>query len=117
MLFRVAVGIFKRAEADILRCQGFDELMEQAKLWPRTQVEHNELLKASFKGLPPMRRRDLLRDRNAALIAVEREDQELKLRREKVAAERRVAAAAATGAPSSERSGCDNQVEEKAKPG
>merc|ERR1719191_1834218 len=48
VLFRVAVGVFKRAEADILRCKGFDQLMEQAKMWPRKQFEHNELLKASF---------------------------------------------------------------------
>lgn len=94
VLFRIAVGVFKRAEADILHCRGFEEIMEQAKTWSRRQVEHNELLKASFLGMPPMRRRDLLRDRANALEAIEYEDEELRRRRDEAAAKRAVAAQA-----------------------
>jgi len=90
VFFRIAVGIFKRAEADILRCD-FDQLMERGKLWARRQVEHNELLKASFGGMPPMRRRDLIRDRRAALTAIELEDRE---RRERIAAKHKSDASA-----------------------
>lgn len=98
VLFRVAVGIFKRSEASILRCADFDDIMEQAKLWPRDQIDHNELIKASFRGFPPMRRHDLLRNRENALRALEQEDQDLRRRQQanreaaaRAAAERREA--------------------------
>lgn len=39
-------------------------------------MEHNELLKASFQGLPFLRRRALVSARDAALCRIEREDAE-----------------------------------------
>mmetsp|Transcript_65384 Transcript_65384/g.120538 ORF Transcript_65384/g.120538 Transcript_65384/m.120538 type:complete len:472 (+) Transcript_65384:3-1418(+) len=107
VLFRVAVGIFKRSEASILRCADFDEIMEQAKNWPRDQIDHNELIKASFRGFPAMRRHDLIADRENALQALEQEDQELRRRQQanreaaaRAAAERREAAQRAASASS-----------------
>mmetsp|Transcript_12252 Transcript_12252/g.27010 ORF Transcript_12252/g.27010 Transcript_12252/m.27010 type:complete len:421 (-) Transcript_12252:389-1651(-) len=94
VLFRVAVGVFKRVENDILKCPDFDDLMEQAKDWPRGMVQHNELLKASFKGIPGLKRKDLLKARDDALCAVEREDEE----QQKRLAEHRQAKAAAAAA-------------------
>jgi len=76
VLFRVSVGIFKRVEAEILGCPGFDQIMEKAKLWPRRQVEHNELLKVSFQSVQPLRRRDLVQARDNALFLVECEDRD-----------------------------------------
>lgn len=97
VMFRVAVGIFKRTEDEILRCDGFEQLMQQAKEWPRRQIEHNELLKASFRGRPPMRRRDLIKDRDDALGCIAREDAEQKKRAQanrEAAVARRLAAKA-----------------------
>lgn len=91
VFFRVAVGIFKRAEAEILQCATFDTLMLNSKEWSRKQVEHNELLKASFHDLnvhfydfafTPLRRRDLSRARDVSLTRVAREDAERHRRRE-----------------------------------
>lgn len=76
VFFRIAIGIFKRVEQEIMKCQSFDVVMERAKGWPRSMVEHNELLKASFDGLPSFRRQALLRARNEALSKIEREDLE-----------------------------------------
>lgn len=87
VLFRVALGVFKRVEADVLQCAGFDDIMERAKQWPRRMVEHNELLKASFHGLASFRRRDLLQARDQALGRIEAEDEENR-RRHKVVRER-----------------------------
>jgi len=84
VLFRVAVGIFKLVEADILKCTNFEDVMEQAKDWPRRMVNHNELLKTSFKGVPGLRRQDLLQVRDDALCHVEREDEEQKRRHQNV---------------------------------
>mmetsp|Transcript_26367 Transcript_26367/g.81027 ORF Transcript_26367/g.81027 Transcript_26367/m.81027 type:complete len:468 (-) Transcript_26367:241-1644(-) len=83
VLFRISLGIFKRAEAEALRCTSFDDIMLNAKHWPRRMVEHNELLKASFNGVPGLRRRDLLQARAAALTQVEAEDEERRRRVQK----------------------------------
>jgi len=74
VLFRVALGVFKRAEAEVLQCATFDNIMEKAKSWPRSMLEHNELLKTSFRGVRTLRRRDLVRARDDALCSIERED-------------------------------------------
>lgn len=50
VIFRVSMGIFKQIEQQVMACQSFDVLMEQAKAWPRCMVQHNELLKSSFQG-------------------------------------------------------------------
>jgi len=73
--FPDSVGLFKRVENQLLQCDGFDEIMENAKNWPRCMVEHNELLKAGFQGVPVLRRRDLLQSRDVALQAVTAEDE------------------------------------------
>lgn len=92
ILFRVALGVFKLVESEIVSCTSFEDIMERAKDWPRCMVNHNELLKASFKGVPGLRRKDLLRTRDTALCRVEREDVEKQRRvkeaREKLARER-----------------------------
>jgi len=75
VLFRVTIGLFKCVEAKILQCPNFEAIMERAKLWPGGMVEHNELLKASFAGIPQLRRRDLGLARDRAVCAVEDEDQ------------------------------------------
>jgi len=80
VLFRVAIGVFKLVEPEILRCTSFEDVMEQAKAWPRHMVKHNELLKASFNGVPGFRRTDLLQVRDDALCRVEREDEEQRRR-------------------------------------
>lgn len=84
VLFRVAVGILKMVEPEILKCDCFEDIMEQSRDWPRLMVKHNELLKASFNGVPGLSRRDLLRTRDAALCTVEREDEERRRRRAEV---------------------------------
>mmetsp|Transcript_33368 Transcript_33368/g.92117 ORF Transcript_33368/g.92117 Transcript_33368/m.92117 type:complete len:393 (-) Transcript_33368:110-1288(-) len=76
VLFRVALGVFKRAESNILECSCFDDVMERAKRWPWFMVEHNELLKASFAGVPALRRRDLIREREAAMHRIADEDEQ-----------------------------------------
>jgi len=88
VLFRIAVGVFRRAEVEVLRCGGFDGIMVNSKLWPRSMIEHNELLKASFQGLRMFRRRDLLQARAAALQHIEAEDLERHRRVEEKAAAR-----------------------------
>lgn len=93
VLFRVAVGVFKVVEPEILRCGSFDDVMERAKDWPRRMVAHNELLKASFAGIPGLRRQDLVRAREGALCAIEREDAAGRRRREEVLAARQAGAA------------------------
>eukprot|EP00929_Paragymnodinium_shiwhaense_P002621 TRINITY_DN102923_c0_g1_i1.p1 TRINITY_DN102923_c0_g1~~TRINITY_DN102923_c0_g1_i1.p1 ORF type:complete len:488 (+),score=138.17 TRINITY_DN102923_c0_g1_i1:45-1466(+) len=113
ILFRVAIGVFKRAQEKVLRCGAFEVVMENAKSWPASMVQHNELMKASFLGYPPLRRQDLIAYRDEELLTIEQEDevhrQRLeanRLRNEKAAAERKAkkaaeeaaAAAAATGA-------------------
>lgn len=81
VLFRVALGVFKRAEPEVLQCNSFDAIMERAKSWPRRMVEHNELLRASFRGMPRLRRRDLQQARDIAMCKIEREDAERQQRR------------------------------------
>lgn len=76
VLFRVSIGVFKCVEQDVLKCGSFDAVMERAKSWPRFMVEHNQLLKASFGGLHTLRRQDLLKARDEALVIVEKEDME-----------------------------------------
>mmetsp|Transcript_11988 Transcript_11988/g.21971 ORF Transcript_11988/g.21971 Transcript_11988/m.21971 type:complete len:395 (+) Transcript_11988:42-1226(+) len=86
ILFRVAVAIFKRVEADVLSCSGdFDALMQQGKGWAKKQVEHNELLKTAF-NLEPFRRADLLLLRFSSLQRVKLEDD---ARRPQLAAKQR----------------------------
>jgi len=100
VLFRVAMGVFKKVENEVLECGSFDGVMEKAKRWPRTMVEHNELLKISFGGYSPFRRRDLLKARDEALVRIEREDEqhrrEAQARRE---ANNKARAAASSTAP------------------
>merc|ERR1711974_233169 len=72
VLFRVSVGVFKRAEPEVMQCDCFETLMERSKMWPANLVEHNELIKASFVGIPRLRRRDLLRARDVAMVASNR---------------------------------------------
>mmetsp|Transcript_76040 Transcript_76040/g.180983 ORF Transcript_76040/g.180983 Transcript_76040/m.180983 type:complete len:382 (-) Transcript_76040:104-1249(-) len=80
VLFRVAVAIFKRAEADVVKCGGdFEILMQQGKQWAHQQVEHNELLKCSF-SLEPLRRSDLLAQRKLAMEQIKEEDERHRLR-------------------------------------
>jgi len=67
VLVRVAIGVFKTAEPQILGDPTFEEIMANAKKWPGSLVEHNELLKVSFRGIPQLRRRDLLEARERAL--------------------------------------------------
>mmetsp|Transcript_10197 Transcript_10197/g.30263 ORF Transcript_10197/g.30263 Transcript_10197/m.30263 type:complete len:188 (-) Transcript_10197:66-629(-) len=76
VLFRIALGVFKRAEAEVLKANEFGAIMEQAKTWPRAMVQHNELLKASFGGVPGFSRKYLLAARDVALSEVEAEDEE-----------------------------------------
>ena len=78
VLFRVSLGIFKQIEEDVLKSDGFDAIMQQAKRWPRSIVAHNELIKASFEGLPNFRRQQLRKAREEALSRIEKEDQERK---------------------------------------
>jgi len=103
VMFRVSLGIFRRAEADILQLPSFDQLMEHAKEWPKSQIEHNELIKASFSDslVHPLRRRVLVRARDDALFKVEREDEDRR-RRIQVARERRLQARAES-APARQR--------------
>jgi hypothetical protein len=89
ILFRVALGVFRRAEVEVLRCGGFDTIMLNSKLWPQHMIEHNELLKASFQGLRMFRRRELLQTRAVALQHIEAEDLERHQRVEERAAARR----------------------------
>lgn len=88
IFFRVSMGIFKQIEQQVMACQSFDAVMERAKAWPRCMVQHNELLKASFQGLPYLKRQALLKARDEAMLRIEREDEE----RQKMA-EARLAAA------------------------
>lgn len=83
VFFRVALGVFRRVEAEILQCPSFDQLMERSKQWPRIQVQHNELLKASFGDslMYPLRRAELVKARDEALSAIAQEDQERNRRR------------------------------------
>eukprot|EP00438_Fugacium_kawagutii_P017896 Skav201913 [mRNA] locus=scaffold3992:144534:147349:+ [translate_table: standard] len=76
VIFRVSMGIFKQIEQQVMACQSFDVLMERAKAWPRCMVQHNELLKASFQGLPYLKRQALLRSRDEAICRIEREDED-----------------------------------------
>ncbi|OLP91465.1 TBC1 domain family member 2A [Symbiodinium microadriaticum] len=78
VLFRVSIGIFKQIEQDVLKSDGFDAIMQQAKRWPRSLVEHNELMKASFQGLPSFPRHQLQKAREEALGRIEKEDLERK---------------------------------------
>ena len=78
VLFRVSMGIFKQIEQEVLKSDGFDAIMQQAKCWPRSIVEHNELMKASFQGLPYFKRQQLRKAREQALCRIEKEDQERK---------------------------------------
>eukprot|EP00439_Symbiodinium_sp_Y106_P072796 s955_g13.t1 len=78
VLFRVSIGIFKQIEQDVLKSDGFDAIMQQAKRWPRSLVEHNELMKASFQGLPSFPRHQLQKAREEALGRIEKEDFERK---------------------------------------
>eukprot|EP00928_Gymnodinium_smaydae_P086760 TRINITY_DN71197_c0_g1_i1.p1 TRINITY_DN71197_c0_g1~~TRINITY_DN71197_c0_g1_i1.p1 ORF type:complete len:391 (-),score=92.21 TRINITY_DN71197_c0_g1_i1:122-1294(-) len=102
VLFRIAIGVFKQASAEILRCADFESLMEHAKEWPRSMVAHNELSKASFGGISRLRREDLRKLRDAAVGEVEREDEAQRQRLR--AREEALAAAAAAKASMSSRS-------------
>mmetsp|Transcript_98311 Transcript_98311/g.194795 ORF Transcript_98311/g.194795 Transcript_98311/m.194795 type:complete len:380 (-) Transcript_98311:349-1488(-) len=74
VLFRIALGIFRRAEEEVLKCGTFETIMERAQSWPRNMVQHNELLKASFKGVRTFRRHNLNRARDEAFSRVEAEE-------------------------------------------
>merc|ERR550525_1077915 len=76
VLFRVAVGVFKRAEPEVRQCRNFEEIMGRAKTWPRCMVEHNELLKVSFKGVPALRRKDLNKAREDIFLRIEHEEEQ-----------------------------------------
>jgi hypothetical protein len=82
VLFRVALGIFKRVEPEVRQCDSFEAIMERAKKWARCMVEHNELLKASFRGIPSFRRADLTQARDATLARLEAEDEQRHRQRE-----------------------------------
>jgi hypothetical protein len=84
VLFRVALGVFKRTEQEILRCGSFENIMESSKSWPRCMIEHNELIKASFRGVSALRRKDLLQARLLAYEKIAIEDEEHRRRREAV---------------------------------
>lgn len=106
VLFRIALGLFKRVENQVLQCDGFDAIMENSKYWPRCMVEHNELLKAGFRGVPALRRRDLIQARDTALNLISEEDEaqrrRLSARREGLKQEAAAREdALATSAPSS----------------
>jgi len=107
VIFRVGLGIFHRVEPELLRCKSFDCLMEQAKTWPRGQVEHNELLKASFFGskMQPFRRRDLALARDNALHQIQCEDQAQRCRLEARQKERLRAQAAQAACEASKPAG------------
>jgi len=75
VLFRIAVGVFKRAEAAVLQCSDFEAIMENARQWPSSMVDHNALLKASFAGISQLSRKDLQAMRDRALLQTEQEDQ------------------------------------------
>lgn len=103
VLFRVAVGVFKLVEPQILKCPTFDEVMEHAKGWSRHIVEHNELLKASFAGIPILRREALLQARSEAISRVEQEDEERRVQLAAAARERAAKKAAQAPALSGQR--------------
>jgi hypothetical protein len=86
VLFRVGLGIFKRVEPEVCQCDSFEAVMERAKKWARGMVEHNELLKASFRGIPALRRADLSRARTSVLAKLEAEDERSRRLREERAA-------------------------------
>lgn len=67
VLFRVAIGIFKRVEPEVCQLDSFEAIMERAKHWARSMVEHNELLKTSFAGVRTFRRTDIERARHKVL--------------------------------------------------
>eukprot|EP00927_Polykrikos_kofoidii_P061063 TRINITY_DN55955_c0_g1_i1.p1 TRINITY_DN55955_c0_g1~~TRINITY_DN55955_c0_g1_i1.p1 ORF type:complete len:371 (+),score=43.57 TRINITY_DN55955_c0_g1_i1:88-1200(+) len=73
ILFRVAIAVFKRAEREVLQCTDFGDIMERAQKWPNS-IQHNELLKTSFGGIPLLRRRDLIQAREQALAAIGQDD-------------------------------------------
>lgn len=124
VLFRVAVGVFKRAEPEVMQCATFDALMERAKGWPRCMVEHNELLKASFAGIPALRRRDLVKAREEEVCRIEWEDEEHRTRiRENAARERarreaikREATERAAELGRAEREAAEREAAERAAP-
>jgi len=84
ILFRISLGIFRRCESWILRLRSFEELLQEAKQWPLSMLEHDALLKASFPRQLILRRRELLQWRNDALASVAKEDelQALKVKRQ-----------------------------------
>merc|ERR1719240_167778 len=73
VMFRVSLGIFRRAEKEALNLRVFEDIMVRAKMWPREEFKADELFKASFQGIWFLRRRDLLRTRS---VSVERIRQE-----------------------------------------
>lgn len=89
ILFRVAIGVFKLVESEIVGCASFEDIMERAKGWPRRMVMHNELLKASFKGVPGLSRKDLLQARHDALCVLEVEEAQRRKRRAEAMQKRR----------------------------
>jgi len=54
-LFRVTVGVFKRVKADLLQCFSFDEIMNHAKTWPQSQIDHDAVVRHSQLTLTPLR--------------------------------------------------------------
>lgn len=92
VLFRVALGLFRMVEADILKTPSFEEIMGNVKTWSRKLIQHNELLKVSFQGLGSFPRRTLYEARARSLTRIEAEDQDRIQRakaREQAAAEAR----------------------------
>lgn len=81
VIFRVSIGIFRRAEPEALTLRVFDDIMERAKMWPRQEFKHNELFRASFQGIWFLRRRDLLKARSICVAEIKQEDEDLQNRR------------------------------------
>jgi len=49
VLFRVALGIFKRVEPEVCQCDSFEAIMERAKKNPRKPDEQSSALMKAFK--------------------------------------------------------------------
>lgn len=91
VLFRVSLGVYIQAEREVMQCSSFEDIMERAKGWPALMVQHNELMKASFAGVPRFSRLYLQQHRDAAVSKVESEDE---FHRQRIAANKERAAAA-----------------------
>lgn len=107
VLFRVAIGIFKRSESEILRLKSFDALMENAKDWPKRLHDHNELVNWSFRKLK-LKRRDLTAFRETASKMIEAEEAERQARAEQY--KKTQAAKAAAEQKAKETSSAEDQT-------